>query len=333
VDVSAASARDRQPAVGDAPQALSSLLQVCADAETQPGALLDPRSLETMPPLHVTNGDVIAPAVAAAAGVPLDAIVAWRDVLHDGPVPGGLDPAELARVRAAHLAARGWATEAEALAQLRQRDARLAAHPAGEEVVLWFEDDLYDQLQLAQLCDRLAGRPGPVTLVALSHEPVADLRPALAGRRAIAPTGDAFAALRSPDPRAWETVPAFARLLEELPDARSGLSRLEAEILDALADGSLDAHELFERVEALERPPWVADLPLWAIADDLDPLVTFIDGGDGPPRYGLTPAGEAVRAGAERRPPIARWLGGVRLGPGEPAWAWDASARRVVRLD
>lgn len=287
-----------------------------------------------MPPLHVTNGDVIAPAVAAAAGVPLDAIVAWRDVLHDGPVPAGLDPDELAVVRAAHLAARGWTGESEALAQLRERDARLAAHPPDEEVVLWFEDDLYDQLQLAQICDRLAGRPGLVSLVALSHEPVADLRPALAERRRIVPEGSAFAALRSPDPRAWESVPAFARLLEELPDAQTGLSRLEAEILDALAERPLDAHELFGRVSALEQPPWIADLPLWGIADDLDPLVAWTDsGGAGPPRYGLTPAGEAVRTGGVRRPPIARWIGGVELGPDRPAWAWDASARRVVRLD
>jgi hypothetical protein len=200
--------------------------------------------------------------------------------------------------------------------------------------VLWFEDDLYDRLQLAQVADRLAGRPGRVSLVALSHAPSADLRPALAARRPIVPDGDAFAALRSPDPRAWEAVPAFARLLEELPDARTGLSRLEAEILDALATRPLDAHELFERVSALEQPPWIADLPLWGIADDLAPLVAWTDTRDGgPPRYGLTFDGEAVRAGRARRPPIARWIGGVELGPGRPAWAWDATTRRVVAPD
>lgn len=283
-----------------------------------------------MAALHVTNGDVIAPAVAAAAGVPLADIVPWRDVLHDGPVPDGLDPLQLAHVRAAHLAARGWAKEEEALAQLLARDRALAEHPPEEEVVLWFEPDLYDHLQLAQVADRLAGRPGPVTLVALSHEPRADLRPQLLAREPFDPSPQPFAALRSPDPRAWEAVPAFARLLEELPDARTGLSRLEAAILDALADGPLDAHELFARVAAREPVPWIADLPLWALADELAPLVVGVLSAERPPRYTLTPAGAAVRDGRATRPLPERWIGGVQLGPGRPAWAWDADAGRVV---
>ncbi|HST38046.1 MAG TPA: hypothetical protein VLK58_00990 [Conexibacter sp.] len=285
-----------------------------------------------MTALHVTNGDVVAPAVAAAAGVPLGDVVPWRDVLHDGPVPAGLDPAALALVRAAHLAARGWEQEGAALAQLQERDARVAAHPAAAEVVLWFEEDLYDALQLAQVSDRLAGRPGPVTRVVLPHTPRAELRQLFLARRPFTPDGADFAALRSPDPRAWERVPAFARLREELPDARSGLSRLEAELLAALADGPLTPHELFERVAAREQVPWIADLPLWALADELAPLVLWSDAGDRP-RYALTEAGEQVRSGAQPRPPAERWLGGVQLGAGRPRWAWDAVVRRVVSLD
>ena len=122
-------------------------------------------------PLHVTNGDAAVFDVARTAGVPSESVLPWRDVLHDGPVPAGLGAEALARVRAGHIAARGWAGEAEALVAFLERDARLAAHPAEAEVVLWFEDDVYDALQLA-------------------------------------PDGAAFAALRSPDPRAGEAVPA-----------------------------------------------------------------------------------------------------------------------------
>lgn len=285
-----------------------------------------------MPALHVTNGDVIAPAVAAAAGVPLADVVPWRDVLHDGPVPDGLDPLQLAHVRAAHLASRGWEDEDEALAQLTARDRALAEHPPEEEVVLWFEPDLYDDLQLAQVADRLTGRPGPVTLARLTHELRADLRPEFLAREPFEPSPRPFAALRSPDPRAWEAIPQFARLLEELPDARSGLSRLEAQILDALADGPLDAHELFARVAARESVPWIADLPLWALADGLAPLVVGVLSPERPPRYTLTPAGAAVRAGTARRRTPERWLGGVQLGDGHPSWAWDAESGRVVSL-
>jgi hypothetical protein len=210
----------------------------------------------------------------------------------------------------------------------RERDARLAAHPDDAEVVLWFEDDLFDALQLAQLEDRLAGRLGPVTHVHLRHPPRGDLRAALDARVPIDPGPAAFAALRSDDPRAWLTIAAFARLLEELPDARTGLSRLERQILEALASGPLTPPDLFTIATASERPPWVADAALLALADDLAPLVTRANGG-----YELTPTGAAVLTGETTRPRTDRWLGGVHLGPGRPDWTFNPTSRRPVRLD
>jgi Domain of unknown function (DUF1835) len=287
------------------------------------------------PILHVTNGDAVVPELAAAAGVDAGDVLVWRDVLHDGPVPGGLGPDELARVRARHLTSRQWshagtveASEAEALAMLRERDARLASHPAEAEVVLWFEDDLFDALLLAQVEDRLAGRPGPVSRVDLPHPPRGDLAAAFAARRPVEPEPAAFAALRSPDPRAWTGIPAFARLLEELPDAGTGLTRLEKQVLEALDHGPLAPYDLFHAVTADEHPPWLGDAPLFALVADLEPFVSHTDG-----TYELTFAGRAILDGEAARPRIDRWLGGVHLGPGRPDWAWDAAAGRPVRLD
>jgi hypothetical protein len=164
--------------------------------------------------------------------------------------------------------------------------------------------------------------------VYLPHPPRGDLRAALDARRRIEPDPSAFAALRSPDPRAWIGIPGFERLLEELPDARTGLSRTERQILEALAAGPLALGELFVAVAAREDPPWLGDTAVFALAADLEPLVTSADG-----RYELTPAGEAVLAGDATRPPIDRWLGGVHLGPGHPDWAWNPETRRPVRLD
>ena len=308
--------------------------------------------------LHVTNGDAVVPELAAAAGVEPADVLVWREILHDGPVPAGLDPDELAQVRARHLAARAAhdparpsppacatrasppadtprvsppadapdLSEPDALAMFRERDRRLAGHEG--EVVLWFEDDLFDALLLAQIEDRLAARGnGRVTRVRLRHPPRGDLAVALAAREPIRPDPAAFAALRSPDPRAWAAVTAFARLLEELPDVSSGLTRLERQILEALAPGPLAPRELFPAAVAGEDPPWVGDATVFALAADLDPLVAFTGG-----RYELTPAGEAVLAGAACRPPIDRWLGGVHLGPGHPDWRWDPATRRPVVL-
>ena len=279
------------------------------------------------PALNVTNGDAAVFDVARAAGVAPEAVLPWRDVLHDGPVPAGLGAEALARVRAAHIAARGWAGEAEALVAFLERDARLAAHPAEAEVVLWFEDDLYDALQLAQLGDRLAGRPGPVTRVAMPHDRSGGLEAAFAVRSPLVPDGAAFAALRADDPRGWAAHPFMDRLQEELPDAATGLSRLEREIMDALAAGPLGGAELFARVAALEQPPWLGDASVWAAAADLDPLVSR----DSDDAWRMTAAGEAVLAGRARREAHDHWIGGVHLIPGERGWAWDAHAGEPVR--
>src|SRR4051794_36589212 len=95
--------------------------------------------------LHVTNGDSTVRGIADT-GLP-GRILAWRDVLHEGPVPAGPD-AERRRIRAAFL---GVAPD-----DFAERDRVLDTH-AGD-FVLWFEADLYDQLQLAEILARLAAR-------------------------------------------------------------------------------------------------------------------------------------------------------------------------------
>ena len=96
--------------------------------------------------LHVTNGE--------SAGNTLrqttlgGAVLSWQDVLHDGPVPAAPRP-ELLRTRARFLAECGLGSEASApfLARAPRRQ-YLDALRDGTQVVLWFEHDLYDQLQL-----------------------------------------------------------------------------------------------------------------------------------------------------------------------------------------
>ena len=85
-------------------------------------------------------------------------MLAWRDTLQEGPVPA-LPPAELRGVRAEFIAARGWAPRDAAEADLRARDEALAAALGSEPVVLWFEHDLYDQLQLIQILARVGDEP------------------------------------------------------------------------------------------------------------------------------------------------------------------------------
>jgi hypothetical protein len=86
-------------------------------------------------------------------------ILPWRDVLHEGPVPLTPSLAELTRLRADYLARRGWGELAQLRADFAARDGGLAQSPSFDRVVLWFEHDLFDQLQLLQLLDWFASRP------------------------------------------------------------------------------------------------------------------------------------------------------------------------------
>ena len=87
----------------------------------------------------------------------------WQDVLHEGPVPA-LPRPELLQTRARFLADCGWGRRQALLSSLERRDRQLLeALRGGVEVVLWFEHDLYDQLQLLDvlaLAHTEAGRAG-----------------------------------------------------------------------------------------------------------------------------------------------------------------------------
>jgi hypothetical protein len=104
--------------------------------------------------LHVTNGDAVLPSFRES-GLDGD-VLPWRDVLHDGPLPTTDTLEELSEVRARTLAAFGWGSYPELRIAFARRDAALYLSREREEVVLWFEHDLYDQLQLLQLLDWFA---------------------------------------------------------------------------------------------------------------------------------------------------------------------------------
>jgi uncharacterized protein DUF1835 len=102
----------------------------------------------TEPPslLHITNGDSTGDTLrqTTLGG----AVLPWRDALHEGQVPT-LPRQELLRTRAGFLAECGWSSRQVLLSSLERRDRQLLeALRDDRQVVLWFEHDLYDQLQL-----------------------------------------------------------------------------------------------------------------------------------------------------------------------------------------
>jgi hypothetical protein len=319
--------------------------------------------------LHLTNGDSAVPGIEAT-GVGGD-VVPWRDALHEGPVPAGADAAELRAVRARFLAERGWGDADAIEADMRARDERLAAaRQTGEPIVLWFEHDLYDQLQLLQvldavdgaaaveaiLPDRFLGAMDDAELAALWHHR------APVGRDQVALARLAWEAVRAPDPTSigalldthTAALPhlgrALRRLLEELPAVGDGLSRTERHALEAIAGGARTPHEIFVASQRAEEAAFLGDTWMWARLRELGQgerrLVQTRDGepvGPPPPLPGsdgfttqeleLTDDGRAVLAGDADRAalvPLDRWVGGTRVRGPAPAWRFDRARGRAV---
>jgi DNA-binding transcriptional MerR regulator len=237
--------------------------------------------------LHVTNGESAANTLRAT---PLGgAVLAWDDVLHEGPVPA-VTPAELRRVRARFLAEAGWGSATSIHAELARRDDVLAqAFADARPVVLWFEHDLYDQLQLLQVLSQREGRPQLIMVGAFEGHPDFHGLGELTGDELetlwpvrtdvtdelLAAASAAWGAVRAPDPLALQELaareseglpflgPALGRLLEELPAAADGLSRSERQLLEALAEGARRPHELFLACQAREEAPFEGDAWAW----------------------------------------------------------------------
>src|SRR6478735_10980111 len=234
--------------------------------------------------LHITNGDSTAGTLLETPLV--ERVLPWRDVLHDGPVPAVADD-ELRRIRATFLAEDA-SQDATAIERwLEERDKTLTASAAGE-LVLWFEADLYDQLQLVQVLARLAELrvdAGRVTLICIGEHlgiahfgglgeldaaqlaRVADAAATPVTRAALDHARAAWTALRADDPGGLAGIvgthhaelrflaEAFDRLGREYPSTRDGLSLTERRLLAAVHDGAETAGQVFVSAAAREPRP------------------------------------------------------------------------------
>jgi hypothetical protein len=248
-----------------------------------------------MAALHVSNGDATdLPGTGLARH-----LLYWRDALHEGPVPA-VGPEELRQVRADFLAQAGADDRGEGATMFAERDRVLEAHRDGE-YVLWFEADLYDQLQIIQILARLADLGVPaqrITMICIGEHPgiahfgglgeltAEQLRelPATNVCARLTPAAlqlatRAWAAFRAPTPDGLGAIAAtrsgelrflgeaFDRLCREYPSTRDGLSLTERRVLAAVADGAPDAGSAFVRAASREMRPYLGDTWCYAMMD------------------------------------------------------------------
>jgi hypothetical protein len=254
--------------------------------------------------LNITNGDSAA-ATLSEAGIE-GKIIAWRDVLHEGPVDSSLSLEELSTERARFIAEQGWDDFAHVSGNFAERDRVIRHLDYFDEVTLWFEDDLYDQLQLIQLLDFFgsgkARKKSLSVIVVDGYIPPlsADELKLLDAKRSRASTEQyalatrAWKAFGSPEPTAIQDVlagntsalpylaRALMRHLEEFPSSDNGLSRSEREALTAIAAGHNTPVSSFLEVAKLQESIFLGDIIFYSYLERLsgrkDALLTWKDG-------------------------------------------------------
>ena len=202
-----------------------------------------------------------------------------------------------------------------------------------DEIVLWFEHDLFDQAQLIEILARLQGRQG-VSLICMDRYlgtlTGAQLRELWPMRHAVTvreyelgtaawqafAAGDmpAIQALLAGDTSALPFLAgALRRHLQQLPSVENGLARTERQILEIAGEGEHTFPTLFPALAAREERIFLGDDRVrdWirGLVECRVPLLAEEDG-----VYRLTDAGRAVLAGRADH---------VQLNGTRARWRWD----------
>jgi Domain of unknown function (DUF1835) len=310
--------------------------------------------------LHITNGDCAANTLRSFL---TDPVLITCDVLHDGPAPA-LDGDAWHEVRARWLTEAPEAAFEETRASLAAFDRTITQPGRHDEIVLWFEHDLFDQLLLIRTLDLLgAAQLRNVSLICIGEFPGVDrfiglgqlnadqLASLYPGRTPVNPeqyavASEAWRAFRAADPRELyklmirldDTLPflpgAIHRLFEEYPSTTNGLSRSADAILRVLEAGPLDAGILFPKTQADEARPFMGDLGHFDIVRALASARVPLVGITPPHTVSITDAGRRVLAGRDDAVAlngIDEWRGGVHLvGADRSPWRWNPDRETLV---
>lgn len=232
--------------------------------------------------LHITNGDNAAELIKTACGA--EDIIAWRDILYEGPVQN-LKHEVLSKNRAKYLASVGYGELESIQESFQERDRKLSTFNRHDEIVLWFEHDTYDQLQLIQVLTWFTHQniadvklslicinhfPGITPFLGLGQLDTKQIKKLYPTRELISETQLQLAttiweAFASSDPTRLTSLlkedlsalpyvkNALVRYLREFPSAHNGLSWTEEFILESIETGISDFSELFQNMPLKEK--------------------------------------------------------------------------------
>ena len=301
--------------------------------------------------LNIINGDACI-NIMKKANIEGD-FLPWRDFLHEGSVPAGLTLEELSIIRAKFISEYGLGEFSEIYASFKERDNQLKAYNEYNNIVLWFEHDLYDQLQLLQLLDWFATKnlkDIELTLICsnnyLGESTAQQIKKMLHYELGVTPqhfniAQKAWSAFREPTPTSWFTLlkkqtsilpflqPAIFRMLEEFPNTKTGLSRTEYQALLIISNGIDEAKDIFEKCQSFEERKFMGDVIFWKILNNFENH--NIIKRDINNKLTITSFGKELLNGKHfwfDIMPLERYIGGCHLTL-ENLWCWDVPSKTI----
>lgn len=284
--------------------------------------------------------------------------VAFREVLVTGPARAGLTQHEWIEERARFLSETYDQNLLKTRTELLDQEQLIDHARREEEVVLWFEHDLFclvnflyllvrfnkakhlsiiwspqilgtmDEAEMAKVFEsRAAAQPSMLRIGASAWEAYTSEDPTVLNRW-VADTTD-FAFLRD----------GFRLHASRFPSVKNGLGEVEKLAMEGIAAGATDFLALFGRFNEL--------VPRWGLGDSVFlhqlrrlascavPMITItqVESENAPKAlFALTPAGERVLAGEADFIDLNNagfWLGGAHL-TRERMWRWDDARQEVV---
>jgi hypothetical protein len=263
--------------------------------------------------LHIHNGDSTANMMKEAE-FPGEHF-AFREALATGPAPRGLTSGEWLAVRADYLAESAGFNVEDVKKELARTDEALRDVSDHDEIIMWFEHDLFCQINLIYLLNRFSNQDlgnAKLSLICvgefagvenfrglgqLSAEQMAslfDTRHSVTQAETSLARG-AWDAYCSPDPEAIESLlsrdtsalpylkGALLQHLSRFPSVRNGLGRAENKLLELVSNGQSEFMRLCPAFFDAEPDYGLGDVQVWSDLERMakadQPLIT-IDGLD-----------------------------------------------------
>jgi hypothetical protein len=307
--------------------------------------------------IHILNGDALVESFKQS-NIKGDYIV-WRECLFEGPIFDAKTETDLANIRAEYISNTYGENEAHYLKGFNNFFNKLKCVNECSEVTLWFDYDLFCQVNLMYLLKVIAGYNYdiPVSVVSPKNDGENNQYKGFGGltgeqlqelfecRKSLSKE-ELYAAERfwnaysSTEPLEFEwllnntdnTFPFFGEALqahlERFPSRENGINRIERIILNSVEEGINDKFKIMERVWNEASIYGLGDLQIFKYIEQLSDSNLLIDGD----KIQITKLGKAVLDNTENYLELRKsnvWIGGVHLNNSR-TWQWDKKDKGII---